>query len=60
MTEPGTVGGPDPTPQPEHCEFDPAPYSDELAAAPGNHEIGTSLRFENDHVRVFEIKARAR
>jgi hypothetical protein len=31
-------------------------FARELAAAPANREIGTSLWFENDHVRVFEIR----
>jgi hypothetical protein len=31
-------------------------FADELARAPKNHEIGTSLWFENDHVRVFEVR----
>lgn len=31
-------------------------FAQELAAAPTNREIGTSLWFENDHVRVFEIR----
>jgi beta-alanine degradation protein BauB len=39
----------------ERGTFDPADFADELAAAPTNRQIGTSLWFENDHVRVFEI-----
>jgi beta-alanine degradation protein BauB len=35
--------------------FDVDDFADELAAAPGNRQIGTALRFENDHVRVFEV-----
>jgi len=31
-------------------------FAQELEAAPTNREIGTSLWFENDHVRVFEIR----
>ena len=31
-------------------------FAEELAAAPANREIGTSLWFENDHVRVYEIR----
>jgi beta-alanine degradation protein BauB len=31
-------------------------FAQELAAAPSNRQIGTSLWFENDHVRVFEIR----
>ena len=30
-------------------------YSVELAAAPGNHDLGTSLWFENDRIRVWEV-----
>jgi hypothetical protein len=30
-------------------------YSAELAAAPNNHDLGTSLWFENDRVRVWEV-----
>lgn len=30
-------------------------YSAELAAAPANHDLGTSLWFENDRVRVWEV-----
>ncbi len=40
----------------ERGTFDPARYADELRAAPGNHQIGTSLWFENDRVRVFEVR----
>lgn len=31
-------------------------FAQELEAAPANRQIGTSLWFENDHVRVFEIR----
>jgi beta-alanine degradation protein BauB len=31
-------------------------FVQELEAATANREIGTSLWFENDHVRVFEIR----
>jgi hypothetical protein len=31
-------------------------FAQELAAAPTNRQIGTSLWFENDHVRVFEVR----
>lgn len=36
--------------------YDMAAYAEELAAAPGNHAIGTSLWLENDHIRVFESR----
>ena len=31
-------------------------FADELVRAPMNHEIGTSLWFENAQVRVFEVR----
>lgn len=40
----------------ERGTFDLADFADELTAAPTNREIGTALRFENDHVRVFEVR----
>jgi beta-alanine degradation protein BauB len=40
----------------ERGTFDLADFTDELAAAPTNRQIGTTLRFENDHVRVFEVR----
>lgn len=48
--------GRDVAPIEEEGRFDPAEYRDELAAAPANHEIGTALLFENDAVRIFEIR----
>ncbi len=39
----------------EHGKYDVAEFADELARAPQNHDVGTTLRFENDHVRVWEI-----
>jgi hypothetical protein len=36
--------------------YDTALFADELAAAASNHDIGTSLLFENDHIRVFEAR----
>jgi mannose-6-phosphate isomerase-like protein (cupin superfamily) len=45
------VGNPDEV----ETTYDTDEYADELAAAPHNHEIGTRLTYENDHVRVFEI-----
>jgi oxalate decarboxylase/phosphoglucose isomerase-like protein (cupin superfamily) len=35
--------------------FDRSEFAAELAAAPTNRNLGTSLSFENDDVRVFEI-----
>jgi hypothetical protein len=45
-----------PTSGEEHGTFDLASFAEELASAPGNHELGTDLRFENEHVRVFEVR----
>jgi hypothetical protein len=36
--------------------YDTALFAVELAGAPSNHDIGTSLLFENDHIRVFEVR----
>ena len=36
--------------------YETSDFEAELAAAPFNHEIGTKLRFENDHIRVFESR----
>jgi oxalate decarboxylase/phosphoglucose isomerase-like protein (cupin superfamily) len=36
--------------------FDTSEYADELTAASDNHDIGTTLWFENDHIRVFEAR----
>lgn len=40
----------------EAGHFDLEEYAAELKAAPGNHDLGTSLWFENDRVRVFEVR----
>jgi quercetin dioxygenase-like cupin family protein len=40
----------------ERGRFDPDAFADELAAAPGNLEVGTSLWFENDRIRVWEVR----
>jgi mannose-6-phosphate isomerase-like protein (cupin superfamily) len=39
----------------EQGKYDVAEFADELARAPQNREVGTAVRFENDHVRVWEI-----
>ena len=39
----------------EQGTFDPADYVDELQAAPGNFDVGTSVWFENHKIRVWEI-----
>lgn len=36
--------------------FDPSDYAEELAAAPDNLAVGTTLWFENDRVRVWEVR----
>lgn len=36
--------------------FDPADYEQELSAAPGNHEVGTKLLYENDRVGIWEVR----
>ena len=40
----------------EEGTFDPAEFGSELAAAGSNLDVGTRLRFENDRVRVWEIR----
>ncbi|MGZ4133454.1 MAG: hydantoinase/oxoprolinase family protein, partial [Actinomycetota bacterium] len=40
----------------EEGRFDPAAFATELDAAPGNREVGTSLWFENERVRVWEVR----
>ena len=40
----------------ERGTFDRAAFADELARGPSNRELGTSLWFENDHVKVFEVR----
>jgi hypothetical protein len=39
----------------ETTRYDPAPYAAELAAAPTNFEVGTTLLLENGAVRVWDI-----
>jgi quercetin dioxygenase-like cupin family protein len=36
--------------------FDRAQFETELRAAPSNHEVGTRVLFENEHVRVWEVR----
>ena len=40
----------------ERGSFEVGDFEGELAAAEGNRQIGTSLWFENDHVRVYETR----
>ena len=39
----------------EEGAFDIAKYAEELESAPGNFEVGTTVWFENDRIRVWEI-----
>jgi hypothetical protein len=36
--------------------FDPGSFARELEAAPGNLRVGTSMWFENERVRVWEVR----
>jgi hypothetical protein len=40
----------------EEGTFDPAAFAAELDAAGHNLQVGTSLRFENERVRVWEVR----
>ena len=40
----------------ETADFDPGAYADELRAAANNHDVGTRLWFENDRIRVWEVR----
>lgn len=40
----------------EEGTFDPSEYSSELEKASENLELGTSLWFENQRIRVWEVK----
>jgi hypothetical protein len=40
----------------EEGAYDVASFAAELAAAPGNLAVGTSRLFENDRVRVWEVR----
>ncbi len=39
----------------EQGAFDTNEYADELESAPGNLEVGTTIWFENDRIRVWEV-----
>lgn len=39
----------------EQGTFDPSEFTDELGQAPENKELGTSVWFENDRIRVWEV-----
>ena len=40
----------------ERGTFSPDEFAEELAAAPGNHQLGTKILFENDAVQVWEVR----
>jgi quercetin dioxygenase-like cupin family protein len=40
----------------EEGHFDPAEFAEELAAAPTNLAVGTTLWFENDRIKVWEVR----
>jgi beta-alanine degradation protein BauB len=40
----------------EEGRFARSDFADELRAAPNNHAVGTRLIFENEHVKVWEIR----
>ena len=40
----------------EEDVYDVASFAEELAVAPHNPAVGTSLSFENDRVRVWEVR----
>jgi hypothetical protein len=42
----------------EEGVYDPADFADELSAASSNFEVGTTLWFENERIRVWEILLR--
>lgn len=40
----------------ETTTFDPQAYAEELRAAPHNLDVGTRLWFENEAIRVWEVR----
>ena len=40
----------------DHATFDLNSFAEELRAAPGNLDVGTRLCFENDVIRVREVR----
>ncbi|HEX7097617.1 MAG TPA: cupin domain-containing protein [Acidimicrobiia bacterium] len=40
----------------EEGRFDPDEFAEELAKAPANLDVGTTLWFENDRIRVWEVR----
>jgi len=49
MTEPGRR-------MEQEGTFDTAEFAEELAVAPQNGQLGTSLWFEDDRIRVWEVR----
>jgi mannose-6-phosphate isomerase-like protein (cupin superfamily) len=43
-------------PPAERGTFDPTPFAEELENASVNHEVGTAHWFENEHVRIWEVR----
>jgi len=39
----------------EEGAFDRDQFADELTAAPANYDLGTTMWFENDRIRVWEV-----
>jgi hypothetical protein len=42
----------------EEGVYDPSDFAGELAVAPSNFEVGTTVWFENERIRVWEILLR--
>jgi hypothetical protein len=40
----------------EEGSFDRSGYADELGKASANHDLGNTLWFENDRIRVWEVR----
>lgn len=40
----------------ERGRFEVGDYADELGLAPSNHQLGTTLWFANEAIRVFEVR----
>jgi hypothetical protein len=40
----------------EEGRFDVAAFADELDAAPGNRAVGTTLWYEDERIRVWEVR----
>jgi quercetin dioxygenase-like cupin family protein len=43
---------------PDEGTFDRQQFAGELADAPGNLDVGTRLWFENEHIKVWEVRLR--